>query len=29
MLVTHIKENPLAAVGIAFGAGILIALLRK
>jgi ElaB/YqjD/DUF883 family membrane-anchored ribosome-binding protein len=29
MLVSHIKENPLAAVGIAFGAGMLIAILRK
>lgn len=29
MLVSHIKENPLSAVGIAFGAGVLIALLRK
>ncbi len=29
MLVSHIRENPMAAVGIAFGAGVLIALLRK
>lgn len=29
MLVSQIKENPLTAIGIAFGAGMLIALLRK
>ncbi len=29
MLVSQIKENPLAAIGIAFGAGVLIAMLRK
>jgi ElaB/YqjD/DUF883 family membrane-anchored ribosome-binding protein len=29
LLVDQIRENPLAAVGIAFGVGILIAALRK
>ncbi len=29
MLIERIKQNPMSAVGIAFGAGILFALLRK
>jgi len=29
MLIERIKQNPMSAVGIAFGAGILFAILRK